>query len=102
MNVLVLNSGSSSIKFQLILMPSEELIGSGIVERIGEKDAAVSYKTRQNTINQSVVVNNHNDGLLKIADLLRDTEAGVIKDTNDIHIVGHRVVHGGNSFSDTT
>ena len=102
MNVLVLNSGSSSIKFQLIEMPSEVLICSGIVERIGQKDATVSYKTKQTTINEITDIKSYNDGLQKIADLLRDTETGVIQDTNDIHVVGHRVVHGGNSFSDTT
>lgn len=102
MNVLVLNSGSSSIKFQLIEMPSEVLICSGIVERIGQKDAAVTYKTKQTTINETTNIKSYNDGLQKIADLLRDPESGVIKDTNDIHVVGHRVVHGGNSFSDTT
>lgn len=102
MNVLVLNSGSSSIKFQLIEMPSEVLICSGIVERIGQKDATVSYKTKQTTINQTADIKSYNDGLQKIADLLRDPESGVIQDTNDIHVVGHRVVHGGNSFSDTT
>jgi acetate kinase len=102
MNILVLNSGSSSIKFQLIQMPSEVLICSGIVEKIGQKDAMVSYKTGQTSINQTTNIRSYNDGLQKIADLLRDTETGVIQDTNDIDVVGHRVVHGGNSFSDTT
>lgn len=102
MNVLVLNSGSSSIKFQLIEMPSEVLICSGIVERIGQKDATVTYKTKQTFINQTTSIKSYNEGLQKIADLLRDPESGVIQDTNDIHVVGHRVVHGGNSFSDTT
>lgn len=102
MNILVLNSGSSSIKFQLIQMPSEVLVCSGVVERIGEKDAFINYKTKQTTIQETVNIKSYNDGLQKIVDLLRDAKNGVIQDTSEINVVGHRVVHGGNSFSDTT
>jgi acetate kinase len=102
MNILVINSGSSSIKFQLIKMPSEELICSGIVERIGHEDAVLKYKTNSINIQTTESINTHKEGLNKIVDLLRHPEKGVIQDTDDIEVVGHRVVHGGNSFSNTT
>ncbi|SDH64575.1 acetate/propionate family kinase [Winogradskyella thalassocola] len=102
MNILVINSGSSSIKFQLIEMPSETLICSGLVERIGQKDAILNYKTDRVDIKQIEQIENHTDGLQKVVDLLLDLEIGVIKNTNEIEIIGHRVVHGGNSFSNTT
>lgn len=102
MNILVINSGSSSIKFQLIQMPSEALICSGLVERIGHKDAILNY-TRGNTgIQQIGSIETHQEALHKILDLLLDAEKGVIQNTNEIEVVGHRVVHGGNSFSETT
>ena len=102
MNILIINSGSSSIKFQLIEMPSETLICSGLVERIGQKDAVVNYKTNSTSFQQIDSIKTHNEGLHKIVDLLLDSEKGVIESKSDIKIVGHRVVHGGNSFSNTT
>lgn len=102
MNILILNTGSSSIKFQLINMPSETLICSGLVERIGYKDAVLNYKTNTVALQETDYIENHKKGLQKVIKLLRDSEKGVIKSTNEIMAVGHRVVHGGNSFSDTT
>ncbi len=102
MNILVINSGSSSIKFQLIQMPSEEIICNGMVERIGYDDAILKYKTNSFDILQTLKIDTHADGLKKIVELLRDPEKGVIRDTSEIEVVGHRVVHGGNAFSDIT
>lgn len=102
MNILVINSGSSSIKYQLIQMPDENIICSGLVERIGLKNARVHYKTATNSIKKETDVPNHKVGLQKVAALLMDDSAGVIKNESDIHAVGHRVVHGGSSFSKTT
>ncbi|WP_179334942.1 acetate/propionate family kinase [Winogradskyella costae] len=101
MNILVINSGSSSIKFQLIQMPSETLLCTGLVERIGQIDAILNYKTERVDIKQIEQIGNHSQGLQKVVDLLLDPEKGVIKNTNEIEIIGHRVVHGGNSFSNT-
>ncbi len=101
MNILIINSGSSSIKFQLIKMPSEELICSGLVERIGDKDAILNYKTNNIDLEQSHDIPDHKKGLQIIVDLLLDSENGVIGNIKDIQAVGHRVVHGGNSFSNT-
>ncbi len=102
MNILVINSGSSSIKFQIIKMPSEELICNGIVERIGQEDAVLKYKANTVNIQKTERLNTHKEGLKKIVELLLHPENGVIQDTEDIEVVGHRVVHGGNSFSNTT
>ncbi len=101
MNILVINSGSSSIKFQLIQMPSEALMCSGLVERIGEKDAILNYKTNTVQLQQTDNISTHKQGLNKIIDLLLDSKNGVIGNIKEIEAVGHRVVHGGNSFSDT-
>jgi len=101
MNILIINSGSSSIKFQLIGMPSEILICSGLVERIGHKDAIVNYKSNSTSLQQTHNIQTHNQGLRRIVKLLLDSEIGVIESTDEIEVVGHRVVHGGNSFSET-
>jgi acetate kinase len=99
MNVLVINAGSSSIKFQLINMPSRELMCNGMIERIGQDNAVLKYKTRTTTFQRTEKIPTHKEGLKKMVEWLLDPEKGVIKDKNEIEIVGHRVVHGGNSFS---
>lgn len=102
MNVLVLNAGSSSLKYQVIEMPSEQVICQGIVERIGEKDAIVKYRTSSVAIENRTAIKDHQMGLKLISDLLQDRENGVVSDSSDIKLVGHRVVHGGRTFSSTT
>ncbi len=102
MQILIINSGSSSIKFQLIEMPSKDLKCSGIIERIGSKETLLTYKTSQTKVQESNEIKTHKEGLEKIAQLLLGTEKGIIKDIQDIDAVGHRVVHGGDSFSKTT
>tara|TARA_R110000868_G_scaffold86347_5_gene242179 strand:- start:158 stop:1342 length:1185 start_codon:yes stop_codon:yes gene_type:complete len=100
--VLIINSGSSSIKYQVIGMPLEEVICEGMVERIGSVDAILKYKTKKVAITETIEINNHEAGLKKIAGLLLDAEKGIIADANEIDAVGHRVVHGGITFSKTT
>ncbi|HFS67382.1 MAG TPA: acetate kinase [Flavobacteriia bacterium] len=102
MKILVINSGSSSIKFQLLDMPKGEVIAKGLIERIGFKDAVVNYKTNTQDVKEIIPVLNHQQGLEQIASLLLDAKIGVINSTNDITAVGHRVVHGGNVFTETT
>lgn len=102
MNIVVINSGSSSIKFQLIEMPAATIICSGIVERIGHVDAIVKYKTTIFETEQILEIKSHNEGLKRVVDLLLDPKNGVIKNTDEIDVVGHRVVHGGNAFSNIT
>lgn len=100
-NILVINSGSSSIKFQLISMPKEEVTASGLVERIGLEDAMLHYQSEKHQISEKRIIPDHSIGLQMIAKLLMDKEYGVIQNVDDIPYVGHRVVHGGSTFSDT-
>lgn len=102
MQILVINSGSSSIKFQLIQMPSSEVICSGLVERIGLKDSKLKYEVGEITYEETRDIENHKEGLELVATYLLDPEKGVISSPSDIKAVGHRVVHGGNKFSQTT
>ncbi len=101
MKIVILNSGSSSIKYQLIEMPSKTVICSGMIDRIGLETSNLSYKTEQDTLEESIAIPNHKIGLERIAALLLDEKIGVIKSTSEIQAVGHRVVHGGSTFSDT-
>ncbi|WP_299781432.1 acetate kinase [uncultured Formosa sp.] len=100
MKILVINSGSSSIKFQLIEMPSETVIASGLVERIGLEEGAIHYKHLTDKVTLNIPVPNHATGLAEVAKMLMDEKTGVIKDVAEIDLVGHRVVHGGKKFSD--
>ncbi len=99
MKIVIINSGSSSIKFQLIEMPAREVICSGMIDRIGLDTSNITYKTNTDSIAQSMPITNHKIGLEKIAALLMEGNSGVIKSTQEIDVVGHRVVHGGASFS---
>lgn len=101
MKILIINSGSSSIKYQLIEMPSTTVLCSGMVERIGLENSKLNYKTDQHKIEEVVEIKNHKVGLEKIAHILMNEENGVIKSTSEIDAVGHRVVHGGSTFSKT-
>lgn len=102
MKVLVLNSGSSSIKFQLIEMPSEKVSCSGIVERIGSNDAVLTYRTESKESTITLEIPSHQVGLETIAKYLLDPINGVVQHSNEIDAVGHRVVHGGDAYSETT
>jgi acetate kinase len=102
MKIVIINSGSSSIKYQLIEMPSNEVICSGMIDRIGLETSNLTYVTNTNKIEESLPIANHKIGLQKIARLLMDEKVGVIKSTKEINAVGHRVVHGGSHFSNTT
>ena len=102
MKIVIINSGSSSIKYQLIEMPSKEVICSGMIDRIGLETSNLSYVTKTDKIEKTMPIANHKIGLEKIANLLMDEKVGVIKSTKEINAVGHRVVHGGSSFSNTT
>ena len=102
MKILVINSGSSSIKFQLIEMPSETVIASGMVERIGIDGSKIKFKAKGEVIEINDNVENHEEGLKTVADLLLDPDRGILGGAGRIDAVGHRVVHGGSNFSQTT
>ncbi|MGB6150673.1 MAG: acetate kinase [Pricia sp.] len=102
MNILILNAGSSSIKFQLILMPAEEVICSGLVERIGSEASAFKYTSEAGEIEETEKIATHYAGLQKIVTHLLDPKTGAVQSVDDIDAIGHRVVHGGDSFAETT
>ncbi len=105
MNILVVNAGSSSIKYQLIDMNTELPLSSGIVERIGLEKGEITHKTFINSeekkTKETFYIPNHNVGLKRVAELLTDKKIGVISDPSEIKAVGHRLVHGGEAFTQT-
>ena len=101
MNILVLNAGSSSLKYQVIEMPSQTVKCVGLVERIGFEDAIFTHEKNNVKYSEVISILNHEIGLRRIAKTLLDAEIGVINSVDEIEAVGHRVVHGGNKFSET-
>lgn len=100
MKVLVINCGSSSLKYQLVNMENEEVLGKGIVERIG---LAGSFLKHQSGTSDKVTIEGtmptHKEALKFVIDALTDSKHGVIKDMTDITACGHRVVHAGEKFA---
>lgn len=104
MNILVINSGSSSLKFQLFDMPAEKVLASGLVERIGigADGSEIHYKKDGVDHSDRIPIRNHEEGLKKITALLLDPDKGVIKEVGEVAAIGHRVVHGGKDFTGIT
>ena len=101
MQVLVINSGSSSIKFQVFNMPAATVKCAGLVERIGLENAVITYKVNGEKHTKTTDIPTHKVGLELVANYLLDAAVGVIKSKDDIDAVGHRVVHGGSTFAKT-
>lgn len=101
MKILVINSGSSSIKFQLIEMPEKKVLATGMVERIGLDQSMVQLKVRDQSFKEAREIATHEEGLTLIAKLLLEPSAALLSSSDDIDAVGHRVVHGGSTFSKT-
>jgi acetate kinase len=101
MNILVLNAGSSSIKYQLIEMPSQVVKCVGLVERVGMEDAIFTHEKDGVKYTETLAIKNHEKGIRLIEASLMDPEKGVIKSVEEIDAVGHRVVHGGSKYSKT-
>ncbi|HNZ06476.1 MAG TPA: acetate kinase [Candidatus Cloacimonadota bacterium] len=101
MNILVLNCGSSSIKYQFINMKDQNVMAEGIAERIGEDIALFTYKSPAYTKKKrEMVIEDHEQGLQLIIDSLLDPAYGVIGSVREIDAVGHRLVHAGEHYSD--
>jgi len=101
MNILVINAGSSSLKYQLIEMPSQSVKCVGLVERIGMDNAIFTHEKDNEKHSEVLPILNHEIGLKKVANTLMDVNIGVINSVDEIQAVGHRVVHGGSKFSNT-
>jgi acetate kinase len=101
LKVLVLNSGSSSIKFELFDMPAEKREAGGLLERIGEDQSKLTYSIGETKKTVEEKIADHGQGLRLIIDALTDSSHGGLSDISEIGAVGHRVVHGGEAFSET-
>ena len=102
MLTLVINCGSSSVKYQLINTENREKIASGMVERIGAVTAIISHDQpdKKNT-KRTLPIETHTQALKEIMEYLMSPESGILKSPADIQAVGHRVVHGGETFKDS-
>ncbi len=102
MMVLVINCGSSSIKYQLFDMTDESVLAKGLVERIGMDKASLNHKpANKNEVTVCTKIDNHSVGIQMVLDALVDADNGVIDSLDRISAVGHRVLHGGKKFSDS-
>ncbi len=105
MNILAINSGSSSIKFELFDMHTSAPLASGLSESIGEPTSQQSYRLYKSDgsydeLSETIALKNHEDGVRRIAQWLVESKA--IKDSSELVGIGHRVVHGGAEFSQPT
>ncbi len=103
MNILVINCGSSSLKFQLINAENEELIAKGLCERIGIEGSKISYTPAGGKKEEQLLpMNNHTDAIRLVLNALTNEKTGVVKKLDEIGAVGHRIVHGGEKFAKAT
>jgi acetate kinase len=99
MKILVINSGSSSIKYQLFEMPEEKVIAKGLLEKIGEEDSNFIQKSEKGALQFKKSIPDHETGISLILSMLADKDKGVVSSIEEISGVGHRVVHGGEEFT---
>ena len=100
MNVLVINCGSSSLKYQVLNMTNEELLCKGLVERIGMEGSVITHeKIGMDKVKNVVPMENHQDAIKNVLDAVQHPEHGVVKSMDEIGAVGHRVVHAGEKFA---
>lgn len=99
MNILVLNCGSSSVKYKLIEIKANKVLAEGGIEKIGLPDSFIKFKFGNEKIQQDLDINDHVGAIKSILDNLTSKEYGCIKDFKEIDAVGHRVVHGGEKFN---
>lgn len=103
MNILVINCGSSSLKFQLINADNEKLIAKGLCERIGIDGSRISYTPDGGEKEErEVPMGSHTDAIRLVLEALTNEKTGVVKSLDEIGAVGHRIVHGGEKFAKST
>lgn len=101
MKVLVINSGSSSLKYQLFDMNGEKVIAKGNCEKIGAKDSFVVYKVNGKEYKFDEFFPTHSEAMNKVLSVLTDKEIGVLKSLDEVEAFGHRVLHGGEIYKDS-
>lgn len=102
MKILVINCGSSSLKYQLFNMDNEEVMAKGLVERIGIEGSRLVQEVGEEEWTNETAIPDHNKAVHLVFEALTDSKHGVIKDMQEIDAVGHRVVHGGEKFTEST
>ncbi|MFC4355910.1 acetate kinase [Chryseomicrobium palamuruense] len=98
-NILAINAGSSSLKFQLVRVPEERIVAKGLIERIGLTDSFITVTVDDHKTKKLEKIPNHHVAVQFLMDSL--VETGAIRSLHDIHGIGHRVVHGGEVYSDS-
>lgn len=102
MKVLVINCGSSSLKYQVLDMTNESLLAKGLVERIGMDGSVITHeKIGMDKIKTEVLMKDHKDAIKQVLDAVQNEEYGVVKSMDEIGAVGHRVVHAGEKFAES-
>ena len=100
MNILVINCGSSSLKYQLIDSESEAVLAKGLCERIGIAGSAITHQAGEgDKIKTEIDMTDHTQAVAAVIDKLTDPEVGVVDSLDEIGAVGHRIVHGGENFA---
>ncbi len=99
MNILVLNCGSSSVKYKLIEIKSNTILAEGGIEKVGLPDAFIKFKKDGKKVEQALDITDHKGAIKAILDNLTSDDYGCIKSFDEINAVGHRVVHGGEKFN---
>ena len=99
MNILVINAGSSSLKYQLIDTAGQSVLAKGLCERIGIEKSLLKHTVGEKSIEIQKDMKDHSDAIRMVLDALTDAEHGALKSLDEINAVGHRVVHGGESFA---
>ncbi len=100
MKILVINCGSSSLKYQLLNMEDENLMASGLVERIGIAGSVITHKTESGEkIVKEVEMKDHKEALNQVLAAITDEKTGAVKSLDEIKAIGHRVVHAGEKYS---
>ncbi len=98
-NILVLNCGSSSLKYEVYDMPEQRSLGKGIVERIGEKKGKISQDSINGKYSLEAEIPDHRVAMTLVSQALTDARNGILEKISDIGGIGHRVVHGGEEYS---
>lgn len=102
MKVLVINCGSSSLKYQVLDMTTETLMAKGLVERIGMDGSVITHeKIGMDKIKKEVPMNDHKEAIKQVLDAVQDKDHGVVASMDEIGAVGHRVVHAGEKFAES-
>ena len=99
--LLIINCGSSSLKYEVYAMPNKESLGKGLVERIGTETGCITQKSPKGKFETEEALPDHDAAMTLVKKALIDTEKGIIKSIDEISGVGHRIVHGGESYAES-